>query len=115
MEKLDLRNVPFVPYDRDGLSVEGLSWYPLGYCRSAGTGTYLLRYAPGCRTPVHRHGGVEEFVVVCGQLIDHPSGMLFGEGSYGRFAEGTSHYTTSPEGCIVFVLSGGHNQVLGNM
>ena len=115
MERLDLGSLSFVSYSRDGLSVDGLSWCPLSFDQNSGVGTYVLRYDAGCRTPIHMHGGTEEFIVLEGELEDRPSGSVFGRGCYGRFGKGTSHYTRTELGCVVFVISGGPNRVLGRL
>ena len=115
MERLDLGSVKFVVYSRDGLSVRGLYWYPLSYCEETGCGTYLLKYGRACRTPIHKHGGLEEFFVLEGKLFDEPSGVCFEKGDYGRFEKGTHHFTWSGDGCVVFVISGGHNTVLAGL
>ena len=115
MEKFDLTSIKFVAYCRGGLEVPGLYWFPLSYCERTGCGTYLLKYDRACRTPIHKHGGLEEFLVLKGKLFDEPSGICFVKGNYGRFDKGTHHFTWTGEGCIVFVISGGPNTVMAGL
>jgi anti-sigma factor ChrR (cupin superfamily) len=102
----------FSPYDRYGAVIEGLSWKPLRYDAAAGTGSFLLRFAPGASSSPHEHGGVEEFVVLDGYLID-ADGRRLGPGEVISFAPGSRHHSHAPEGCTIAVFLRGRNRLLG--
>lgn len=63
--------------------------------------TSLVRYAPNCRFPQHRHELGEEFLVLEGtfsdELGDYPSG------SYVRNPPGSQHAPGTDQGCTIFV------------
>ena len=102
----------FRPYDRYGDPVPGLSWMPLRYDAASGTGSYLIRFAPGAASLPHEHGGVEEFVVLEGVLID-ADGRRIGPGEVASFAPGSRHHSSAPEGCTLAVFLRGRNRLLG--
>ncbi len=101
----------FRPYDRYGAVVEGLSWMPLRYDAGAGTGSFLLRFAPGSASVPHEHGGVEEFVILDGFLID-ADGRRLTAGEVVSFAPGSQHHSRAPEGCTLAVFLRGRNRLL---
>ena len=72
------KTADFRPYDRYGKRIAGLSWMPLRYDAPTGTGSYLIRFAPGAASLPHEHGGVEEFVVLEGVLVDADGRRLAG-------------------------------------
>jgi hypothetical protein len=77
----DLRRVQAL--DRYGTPVEGLSWMPLRYDPSAASGSFLLRFEAGAASRPHEPGGIEEFVVLEGYLID-ADGRRLGLGRGGQ-------------------------------
>ena len=101
----------FRPYDRYGTPMEGLSWMPLRYDPAAATGSFLLRFEPGTASRPHEHGGIEEFVVLEGYLID-ADGRRLGPGEVASFAPGSRHHSQAPEGCTIAVFLRGRNRVL---
>ncbi|HXV24030.1 MAG TPA: cupin domain-containing protein [Alphaproteobacteria bacterium] len=101
----------FRPYDRYGRVVEGLSWKPLRYDADAGTGSFLIRFASGAASLPHEHGGVEEFVVLDGYLVD-ADGRRLAAGEVVSFAPGSRHHSQAPEGCTLAVFLRGRNRLL---
>jgi anti-sigma factor ChrR (cupin superfamily) len=101
----------FRPSDRFGEPLPGMSWLPLRYDPQAGTGSFLLRFAAGAASRLHEHGGVEEFVVLEGALIDD-DGRRFGTGAVVSFAPGSVHASQAPEGCTIAVFLRGRNRLL---
>ena len=106
------RSFGFRPYDRFGTPIDGLSWVPLRYDPEAGTGSFLLRFEPGAASRPHEHGGIEEFVILEGYLID-ADGRRLGPGEVVSFAPGTRHHSRAPEGCTIAVFLRGRNRALG--
>ena len=105
------KTADFRPYDRYGKRIEGLSWMPLRYDAQTGTGSYLIRFAPGAASLPHEHGGVEEFVVLEGVLVD-ADGRRLGPGEVVSFAPGSRHHSEAPEGCTLAVFLRGRNRLL---
>jgi anti-sigma factor ChrR (cupin superfamily) len=103
----------FRPYDRYGVPIEGLSWMPLRFDAETGTGSYLIRFEPGAASLPHEHGGVEEFVILDGYLID-ADGRRFETGEVVSFPPGSRHHSSAPEGCTLAVFLRGRNRLLGN-
>jgi anti-sigma factor ChrR (cupin superfamily) len=101
----------FRPYDRYGKAIAGLSWTPLRYEAEAGAGSFLLRFEPGAASTPHEHGGVEEFVVLEGYLID-ADGRRLERGEVVSFAPGSRHHSHAPEGCVIAVFLRGRNRLL---
>ena len=107
---LHSRDIPFTPYISGGREMEKLSWIPLNFDKETGTGSYLIRFAPGGESRHHTHSGGEEFLMLEGELIDD-DGVVFKPGDFIHFAPGTSHSSKSPDGCLAFVHLGGRNTV----
>ena len=63
--------------------------------------TSIVRYAPGSRFPVHRHGGGEEILVLEGVFSDETGDNP--AGSYLRNPPGTAHAPFSEPGCVILV------------
>lgn len=101
----------FVPYDRYGTVVDGLSWIPLSADAVPEHTSYVLRFAPGASSVPHRHNGVEEFYVLDGELIDD-DGHVFKAGTFVRFEPGSCHSSHAPKGCTVLVNLLGANTPL---
>jgi quercetin dioxygenase-like cupin family protein len=82
----------------------GLSRRILGIDRDRGTVTALLRMVPGGRLAEHHHQGVEEVLVISGDL--QMAGQVYGPGDY-FFAEAGSDHgeLTTVTGCECLVLS----------
>ncbi|HEX6103137.1 MAG TPA: cupin domain-containing protein [Alphaproteobacteria bacterium] len=107
----DGRDEGFRPYDRFGPVIAGMSWKPLRYVAAEGTGSFLLRFDPGAASSPHEHGGVEEFVVLDGYLID-ADGRRLERGEVVSFAPGSRHHSLAPEGCTIAVFLRGRNRLL---
>ena len=104
------REAFFTPYISGGVEMDKLSWIPLNYEVESGTGSFLIRFAPGGESRHHIHSGGEEFLMLEGELIDD-GGTVFKPGDYVHFAPGTSHSSKSPGGCLAIVQLGGRNKV----
>lgn len=74
-------------------SSKGVEWYLLATedesGRAEGGATVLIRMAPGCGYPPHRHLGVEEVLVLAGGYCDDLGEHL--TGSFIRYPRGSEH------------------------
>ena len=93
----------FVPYDRYGEAIPGLSWINMSLDLETGCGSYLLRLEPGYSSLPHEHVGHEDFLVVDGELIDD-DGSVFRQGDFVSFQPGTIHSSTTRTGCTLAVF-----------
>jgi anti-sigma factor ChrR (cupin superfamily) len=93
----------FLPYDLEGPVQPELSWLPLSYDREAGEGSYLMRMEPGAVTIAHEHRGMEEFLVLEGDLVDS-DGSVFTAGDFVSYQPGTRHNSWTETGCLLAVF-----------
>ena len=93
----------FVPYDRYGAPVPGLSWINISFDPETGCGSYLLRMEPGSGSLPHEHVDYEDFFVVDGELVDD-DGTVFRAGDFVSFRPGTVHSSHAPRGCTIAVF-----------
>ena len=93
----------FLIYDLEGPVQPEMSWLPISYERSSGQGCYLMRMKPGAVTIEHTHRGLEEFLVVAGELIDG-DGTVFEAGDFVSYAPGTRHNSRTETGCLLAVF-----------
>ncbi|HKQ67726.1 MAG TPA: cupin domain-containing protein [Polyangiaceae bacterium] len=72
------------------------------YSVPGGSAASVLRYAPGGRTPRHRHDGHEHIVVLSGSQEDDHG--VYETGAVIVNPPGSSHAVQSPGGCVVLVV-----------
>ncbi len=96
----------FLAYDLEGPVQPEMSWLPVSFDRSSGNGCYLMRMQPGAVTIVHRHDGVEDFIILEGELIDD-DGAVFGPGDFVSYEAGTRHNSRTETGCLIAVFEWG--------
>ena len=94
---------PFEAYDLEGPAQPEMSWLPVSYDRAAGTGCYLMRMQPGAVTIPHDHPGMEDFLILEGELVDD-DGAVFRPGDFVSYAPGTRHHSRSVTGCLIAVF-----------
>ena len=99
---VDWKTCEWEPYPAIGGEDTGLMWRPVRARAGTGEGTYLLRVAPGGGARPHVHGGLEQFVVLEGELVDG-DGTVLVEGDVVSYEAGTRHRTSSPKGCTLMV------------
>jgi len=68
---------PFLPYDLEGPVQPEMSWLPISYDPTTQQGSYLMRMEAGAVTIAHDHPGMEEFLILGGDLVDS-DGAVFG-------------------------------------
>ena len=96
------REMSFEPYDLDGPLQPEFGLLSLSYDQATGNGCYLMRMDPGSETIWHEHGGVEDFYMVEGELIDD-DGTVFGPGDFVSYAPGSRHNSRTETGCVILV------------
>ncbi len=73
--------------------------------------TMLVRMAPGTSYPPHRHGAAEECYVLEGDL--RVGDVVMEAGDYQRVEESSVHgVQSSKDGCLLFILSSLHDEIL---
>ncbi|MEQ8664573.1 MAG: cupin domain-containing protein [Rhodospirillales bacterium] len=93
----------FVPYDRYGTVLDGMTWRPLSVDEDGDLDIYMLRMEPGAQSYPHEHVGAEQFLVLEGSLIDC-DGTRISAGHFARFEAGSTHHSTTEEGCLLLVM-----------
>ena len=106
------RNCDFRPYDRYGEAIAGLSWVPLsGEPHNGEFECFLLRMDAGARSTPHEHTGIEEFLVLDGELVD-TDGTRYLSGDFVQFMPGSKHCSRTVSGCTLLVMLRGNNRLL---
>jgi anti-sigma factor ChrR (cupin superfamily) len=110
---VNAERTPFLPYDLEGPVQREMSWLPVSYDPQTGEGCYLMRMEPGAVTIAHEHPGMEEFLVLEGDLVDS-DGSTFRSGDFVSYQPGTEHNSWTEGGCLLAVFewhrSGGADQ-----
>ena len=99
---VNVHTTPFREYDMEGPVQPELSWLPVSYDAGSGHGTYVMRMQPGAATLQHAHQGMEEFLILEGDLIDD-DGTVFGPGDFVSYKGGT-HHSRTDTGCLIAVF-----------
>jgi anti-sigma factor ChrR (cupin superfamily) len=102
----------FRPYDRYGDPIPGMSWVVLsGELLNGEFECFLLRMEAGAQSRPHEHMGLEEFLVMEGELIDC-DGTVYRSGDFVRLLPGSKHSSHTPNGCVLLVILRGNNRPL---
>ncbi len=102
-KSVNAHTTPFLPYDMEGPVQPEMSWLPVSYDDETEQGTYLMRMEPGAVTIAHDHAGMEEFLVLEGDLVDS-DGTTFGPGDFVSYEAGTHHNSWTEGGCLIAVF-----------
>jgi anti-sigma factor ChrR (cupin superfamily) len=62
-----------------------------------------MRMQPGAVTIAHDHSGMEEFLVLEGDLVD-ADGTVFTTGDFVSYDPGTHHHSSTAGGCLPAVF-----------
>lgn len=100
---------------------EGIDWLDLVGGEDGADGsssqTVLIRMAPGCGYPRHRHLGPEDVLVLSGGYRDE-DGRTFEAGQFVRYPSGSEHSPVamgtsidSSEPCILFAVAHGGTEL----
>jgi anti-sigma factor ChrR (cupin superfamily) len=80
-----------------------MSWLPVSFDRETGWGCYLMRMDAGAETIPHEHAGMEEFLILEGDLVDS-DGTVFTTGDFVSYEPGTRHNSRTENGCLIAVF-----------
>lgn len=100
---INMQKASYLPYDLEGPLQPEMEWTPVSFSRATGQGSYVMRMQPGAVTIAHTHPGMEEFLVLDGELIDD-DGAVFRHGDFVSYRPGTRHSSRTETGCIIAVF-----------
>jgi anti-sigma factor ChrR (cupin superfamily) len=100
---VNAHTTPFLPYDMEGPVQPEMSWLPVSYDAETGQGSYLMRMEPGAVTIAHDHAGMEEFLILEGDLVDS-DGTTFRPGDFVSYQPETHHNSWTESGCLIAVF-----------
>jgi anti-sigma factor ChrR (cupin superfamily) len=100
---VNAHTTPFLPYDLEGPVQPEMTWLPVSFDAATGQGCYLMRMEPGAITIAHDHPGMEEFLVLEGDLVDS-DGTVFTAGDFVSYEAGTHHNSWTKKGCLLAVF-----------
>ncbi len=107
----DISKLKFVPFDRYGSIIPGMSWHKISYDDETNFGTYISKLEPGTKTIPHKHKGYEEFYVLEGELVDS-DGTVFKAGDFVTFEPNSKHGSHTIGGCLLITFMRGINEPL---
>ena len=102
-------DLKFVPFDRYGKTIPGMSWHKISYDDKTNFGTYVSKLEPGTKTIPHIHKGYEEFFILEGELTDS-DGTIFKKDDFVTFEPGTKHSSHTKKGCLILTFMRGENK-----
>lgn len=101
----------FRPYDRYGVVLPGMTWFPLSLDNETGVDVFMLRFEAGSQSFAHEHMAPEQFLMLKGSLVDC-DGLVFKAGDFVRFEAGSKHHSLSTDGCELLVILQARNRSL---
>lgn len=96
---INIHRTEFQTYDQEGPVQPDIGWMPLSF-NEDGNGCYVMRMDPGSHTIAHTHQGMEDFLILEGELIDD-DGATFGAGDFVSYKPGTRHNSYTKSGCLL--------------
>ena len=99
----NIHNAAFTPFVYPDGQALGDAVLQLDGTQPLGIGFHVYRMPPGMTTRGHRHNGVEQFLVLEGELIDS-DGTVFRQGDLVCYDGATEHSSYSPTGCTLAVF-----------
>jgi anti-sigma factor ChrR (cupin superfamily) len=89
-------NVNDMPWQK--AKTPGIEFKVLYRDEVSGAQTLLLKFAPGAKTPLHEHTGLEQTFVIEGGLVDHDGAVTAGNFAWRQ--AGSVHQATAPGGSL---------------
>jgi anti-sigma factor ChrR (cupin superfamily) len=102
---VNIHRAPHRVYDMDGPAQPEMSWLPLS-CDRDGNGCYVMRMQPGAETLVHEHEGVEDYLILEGDIVES-DGTVLGPGDFVSYRPGTTHNSRTKTGCLLIAFEWG--------
>ena len=90
----------FEPYDLEGPVQEDMSVPTVSYRTETRRGVDVMRMEPGAETIPHVHAGMEEFLILEGELIES-DGTVLKKGDLASYRPGTRHNSRTETGCLL--------------
>ncbi len=104
-------NALYEPFGIRGREESDILWHNISWSEEKQKGFFLVRFEPGSSSKPHEHLGMEEFVVLDGELEDC-DGRTYRTGDCVSLSPGSRHYSHSKNGCTLAVfLRGGLRSV----
>lgn len=100
---VNIHDAEYEPFITDGGDTDGY-FLQLDRSKGLGRGFYIYKMEPGYTTIAHTHIGVEEFLILSGEAVDH-DGYRYREGDMVSLKAGTKHCSYSEKGCLIAVYS----------
>jgi hypothetical protein len=100
---INIHEAEFEPFITDRGKTDGY-FLQLDRSKGAGNGFYIYKMEPGYTTIPHRHRGVEEFLILNGDVTDH-DGTVYREGDLVSLMAATEHCSYTEKGCVIAVYS----------
>jgi mannose-6-phosphate isomerase-like protein (cupin superfamily) len=92
------------PLQIGATDIPGYFWIPLSDDEGGGWSSYWMRIEPGARGPMHLHDTTELIFVTEGIFTDS-DGVHFPAGYVITYPAGSSHSSSSENGCTVLVVA----------
>ena len=100
---VNFRDAAYATYSLQGKPQEDISWHNISWSEADQSGFFLAKFEPGAVSIPHKHLGIEEFIILEGELTDH-DGWVYRQGDCVSLSAGSKHYSSSKEGAIVGVF-----------
>jgi len=102
---VDVNSMPWEDTPYPGIQIKTLSSN-----EETGASTLLFKFAPGAKTPLHEHMGIEQTFVLEGSLVDHDGAVT--AGNYAIRLPGSVHQAHAPEGSLHIAFFAAKNRML---
>lgn len=96
---VNIQTADYAVYEEEGPRQPDIGWLPLSYNRDR-NGCYAMRLSPGSSTVWHEHEGMEDYLILEGELIES-DGTVLKEGDFVSYRPGSTHSSRTETGCVL--------------
>lgn len=96
---INIKQAEYRVYDMEGPVQTDMGWLPLSY-NDDGNGCYAIRMEPGAETIPHTHEGVEDYLILEGEVIES-DGRVLKQGDFVHYEPGSRHNSRTETGCLL--------------
>ena len=98
----NIHTADYTPWPTADGAPSGSSVLQLDETHELGVGFHIYRMEPGVWSSPHEHTGVEQFLVLDGELVEC-DGTVYRKGDFVWLKPGTQHTSYAPDGCLLAV------------
>jgi len=103
---VNIQDAEYTIYEHEGPPQPEIGWLALSYDEDK-NGCYAMRMAPGSSTFWHEHSGMEDYLILEGEVIES-DGTILKKGDFVSYRPGSAHSSRTETGCVLIGFDWGN-------